>query len=416
VELRIEGVERVHEIGGHTARPGHEFVIVDTSWKNVIPLQLIDKTASQSPTAGFGLGAKKQAPDPANQTLEPTAYVVPMLRKQMWLLSDGRFADTVDLDVLPSVPDHLSKEGFSLPKLDDVVRGKVIFEAPVDVAYQAFQFYDNDNGHALIPLKGTPPSSPSPTVGPMRHNEILQLAVTEADAGPSGIVAPPGMRAFVVGLRGTSRSPKDIVDIPFLQFVYAQNEQGCVVRPEAAPTGLARAFEEIGSFPPTGANEGQLLFFVPAESKALRVLLRSAKGAPIDLPAPADFKPSWPTPTQTIADGTTLRVHLLPTPAWPTGSPGPDPARRLVDVVVENLNPSKGVELQSVQLRLVKQDGSFVEPSPSSADLPCRLIPDIVIPPATARRFALIYDVGPDEKVRMNYRGFELDETTVDAP
>ena len=97
VELRIEGVERVHEIDGHTARPGHEFVIVDTSWKNIIPLKLIDKTASQNPTAGFGLGGKKQAPDPANQKLEPTAYVVPMLRKQMWLFSDGRFADTVDL-------------------------------------------------------------------------------------------------------------------------------------------------------------------------------------------------------------------------------------------------------------------------------------------------------------------------------
>ena len=39
VELRIEGVERVHEIGGHAARPGHEFVIVDTSWKNIIPLK-----------------------------------------------------------------------------------------------------------------------------------------------------------------------------------------------------------------------------------------------------------------------------------------------------------------------------------------------------------------------------------------
>jgi hypothetical protein len=45
--VRIEGVERVHEIGGHTARPGHEFVIVDTSWKNIIPLKMIDKTASQ---------------------------------------------------------------------------------------------------------------------------------------------------------------------------------------------------------------------------------------------------------------------------------------------------------------------------------------------------------------------------------
>lgn len=412
MELTIEHVERVHEIGGRTARAGHEFVIVDTSWKNIIPLKLVDKTASQSPTAGFGLGAKRQAPDPANQKLEPTAYVVPMLRKQMWLLSDERFADTVDTDVLESVPEHLSKDGFGMPKLDDVVRGTVVFEAPIDVAYQAFQFYDTDNGHALIVLKGTPPAAPPPSVGPWRHNELLQLAVTEAGPAPPDITPPAGMRAFVVALRGSSRSPKDIVDIPFRQFVYAQNEQGCLVRPEPSPAGLARAFDDIGSFPPTGANEGQLLFFVPADTKAIKVLLRSATSTPLDLPAPSDFTPSWPAPSQSIADGTTLRVNVLPGHA---GSPSADGVtRRLLDVVVENLNPKKGIELDPVQLRLVRQDGSFVEPSASSSELPCRLIPDNVIPPASSRRFALAYDIAPDEKVRLNYRGFELDETTVD--
>ena len=411
VELRIEGVERVREINGHTARAGNEFVIVDTSWKNVIPLKLIDRTASQSPTAGFGLGAKKSTPDPANQTLEPTAYVVPMLKKQIWLLSDERFADTVDTDVLESVPGHLSKDGFTLAKLDDVLRGTVVFEAPVDVAYQAFQFYDTDNGHALIALKGAPPAAPPRAIGPVRHNELLQLAVTEA-APVSDAATPPGMRAFVVGLRGTSRSPKDIVDIPFRQFVYAQNEQGCLVRPEVSPAGLTRAFDEIGSFPPTGANEGQLLLFVPADTKALKVLLRSATSGPLDLPAPSDFKPSWPVPVQSITDGTTLRLHMLPGHAGAASSDGTP--RRLLDIVVENLNPKKGIELDPVQLRLVRQDGSFVEPSASSTELVCHLMPDNVFPPASTRRFALAYDIPPDEVVRLNYRGFELDETTVD--
>src|SRR5205814_1816062 len=173
-------------------------------------------------------------------------------------------------------------------------------------------------------------------------------------------------------------------------------------------------FDDVGSFPPTGANEGQLLFFVPAETKALKVLLRSATGTPLDLPAPSDFKPSWPTPSQSIADGTALRVNVLPGHA---SAPSTDGApRRLLDVVVENLNPKKGIELDPVQLRLVRQDGSFIEPSASSSELPCRIIPDNVIPPASARRFALAYDVAPDEKVRLNYRGFELDETTVDLP
>jgi hypothetical protein len=176
---------------------------------------------------------------------------------------------------------------------------------------------------------------------------------------------------------------------------------------------LPRAFDEIGSFPPTGANEGQLLFFVPADTKAIKVLLRSGTSAPIDLPAPSDFKPSWPTPAQSVTDGTTLRVHVLPGHGSVTAE---GTLRRLLDVVVENLNPTKGVELDPVQLRLVRQDGSFVEPSATPADVPCRLVPDNVIPAASARRFALAYAIAPDEKVRLNYRGFELDETTVDLP
>jgi hypothetical protein len=55
IELRVEGVQRTEEIAGRHARPGYEFVIVDTSWKNIIPLTPIDKSAqASSPTAGFG--------------------------------------------------------------------------------------------------------------------------------------------------------------------------------------------------------------------------------------------------------------------------------------------------------------------------------------------------------------------------
>jgi len=422
IELRVEGVRRTAEIAGRHSRPGCEFVIVDTSWKNIIPLTPIDKTAQASnPTAGFGgFGtSKRPPPDPANIVMAPTPYVVPMLAKQMWLLSDGRFADTVDLDAQPLVEGHFPLDGFGIQKLDDVVRGTLVFEARVGASYQAFQFYDNDHGHALVPLVGSPPPQAPPTLGPARENELLHLSVTEAGPAPGGITAPEGQRALVVGLRGSSRSPRDIIDIPVQQFIYAQTEQGCLSRPEPNPEGLARPIAEIASFPPTGANEGQLLFFVPASARAVRVLLRSEKGAPLDLPAPTDFQPTWPKPVQTITDGTTLRVHLLPAPGPPPNLPplAAGRAYELLDVVAENLNPTKGVELQSVQLRLQAADGSFIDPSPLSSGVPCRLSSDGVIPAATARRFLFVYETPGDQRPRkVNYRGFELQETTVGLP
>src|SRR4051794_35660300 len=117
IELRVEGVERVPEVGGRHARPGYEFVIVDTSWKNVIPLTAVNKKAQTgSPTGGFGgFGTSKAtSTDPADIEMTPTPYVVPMLAKQMWLFTDGRFADTVDLEAEEAVADHFSKDGFGI--------------------------------------------------------------------------------------------------------------------------------------------------------------------------------------------------------------------------------------------------------------------------------------------------------------
>jgi hypothetical protein len=415
VELRVEGVERVTELGDRHARPGYEFVIVDTSWKNIIPLSLVDKTP-QSPTGGFGLGAKRQAPDPANQSMEPTPYVVPALVNLFWLLSDDRFADPVDLAAQELVPNHLSAGGFGVAKLDEVIRGKLVFEAPAGAQYQAFQFYDVDHGHALIPLTDRKPA-PAPTIGPPRQNDLVQLALTEARFLPSDSSSAPGTRRFLLGVRGISRSPRDIAVVP-MKYLFAQTDQGCLASPEADPKGLTRAFGASATFVPTGANEGQLVVIVPAETHAIRLLLRAQNGGPIELPAAADFQPSWPAPVKSIADGTVMRVHVLPTPQPLPSLPAPSDGRalQLLDIVIENTN-SKGVEFQPVQLRLQAGDGSFVEPSTLSSDVPCHLPSDGTIPPGTARRFTLVYEVpaGPPLR-RLQYRGFELQEATVDLP
>ena len=261
IELRVEGVERLPRVGTRDARPGYEFVVVDTSWKNIIPLTPIDKNASaSSPTAGLsGFGtAKRPPPDPANIVMKPTAYVVPMLADQVWLMTDGRFADTVDLDAQTAVPGHLSPQGFSIPEFEQVLRGKLVFEAPKGAAFQALQFFDTNHGHARIPLVGTAPG-PAPSAGPARQNELVDVSLTEARAVGDAV---NGRRRWIVGLRGTSRSPKDIVKIP-LQFVFAQSDRGCLASPERDAAGLTRPFVDRASFPPAGANEGQLAFSAP---------------------------------------------------------------------------------------------------------------------------------------------------------
>jgi len=420
IELRVEGVATSDEIGGRHARPGYEFVIVDTLWKNIIPLKAINKKANASPTGGLGgfSTGRRPPPEPGDVTMEPTTYVVSMPKRQFWLFTDDRFGETPDQEAHDATPDHLPLQGFSIAKLDDTFRGKVVFEAPADAKYRTFQYYDTEFGYALFALGGTKPAAPAPTLGAARASSVLQLALTDAAFRQTDPPPPPGLRSYVIGLRGQSLSFKDIVDVQFGQFVFAMNDRGCIVQPEQNATGLSRPFGAIGSFPPTGANEGQVAFLLPEDTSAVKVLFRPSNGGPIDLPAGTDFAPKWPTPAHTFVDGTTMRVHLLPAPPRPATLAPPDDGRKqvLLDVAIENLVPKKGIEFQTVQLRLALAGGGFVDPSPISAQLPCRLDGAGVVPAGGVRRFQLVYDVAADAVARVNFRGFELNEATADLP
>lgn len=418
VELRVEGYQTTDTINGRHARPGYSFVIVDTTWKNVIPLARVehkapDRTAGAG-NLGFGGAGSKPEPGPDTSTMESTPYVVPQVPLHIWLLSDGRFADPIDIAATTATADHLPTTVFTISKLGDVLRGKVVFEAPATAEYQALQFLDTQYGHALISVKGLKSAPSPPPIRAAKQNTVVELAVTEASWSPTDRPAPPGLRYFTLGLRGISRSPTNIVDLKFDEYAFLQTDQGCVAQPETDVSWLGRPFGKLASFLPTAPDEGQLVFLVPSDTKSVKFLLRPVNGGPLDLAVDDSGAPSWPTPVRTIQDGSTLRVHVLPTPARPATLP-PAPAGReqvLLDVVVENLKPTQGIEFQAdQQLRLLDADGGFHQPDPVSAQVACRLTGAGVVPAGGSRRFMLVYTMPSGQGGRLQYRGFEKTET-----
>ncbi len=276
----------------------------------------------------------------------------------------------------------------------------------------------------------SPPAGAPPAVrAAPRENGYLRLQVTEAGFWPADRSAPPGLRYYTVGLLGTSKS--DSADPVFAQtkgndvlldvrrFVFGQNDQGCIVRPERDVAGVERLIGDSIAFPPVKHAEGRLVFLVPEDTVHMRVVIAPA-GEGLIVPAGPDFTPSWPAPLHTIDDGSTLRVHVLPSPR-PRASLPPAAAGRehvVVDVAVENRTAEQGVEFQtSQQLRLVDAGGRFVQPSaPLTKLLGCRLDDGDVIPPGQTRRLQVVYDVPAGAPRRLQYRGFEKDEATVDLP
>jgi hypothetical protein len=64
----------------------------------------------------------------------------------------------------------------------------------------------------------------------------------------------------------------------------------------------------------------------------------------------------------------------------------------------------------------VDDAGRFVQPSPLTTQLGCRLDDGDVIPPGHTRRLQAVYDMPAGEPRRLQYRGFEKEEATVDLP
>jgi hypothetical protein len=254
--------------------------------------------------------------------------------------------------------------------------------------------------------------------GPPRQNKLLRLKVTGSGFDPAAPAAPPGQRYYTVALSGVGRSRSDVA-IDVQRFVFAQDERGCMARPEADAPWLKNPLGATPVFNADRPTEGQIAFAVPEDSQHLRVLVAPAEIESLAVPAGEDFTPSWPAPVSTIEDGTTLRVLVLPRsePSAKISPPAAGRMRVVLDFVIENLKSTQGIEFTtSQQLRLIDPEGKFVQLDASTNALGCRLEDGGVIPPSQARRFMAAYELPDGAPLRLRYRGFEVEETSVDLP
>jgi hypothetical protein len=416
IEVRVTNYRTAATIGRQSASAGREFVILDTAWKNLIPPRKVNRKKATDRTAGmgglgFGGGATTQdkAADEANSTLEPVPFAVGPLPKHLWLVADGRYAEPIAVTATQEVEGRLPTGTLTIPAFEQVISGGVAFEAPANAKALSLLFLDSINGHLLLTIKGAPPVLANSLGGSGRvANTLVDLAFTGVSWSDAPATAA-GMRTLIIGLRGISRQTA-IVEVPFGRYAFLQTEQGCLVEPDPRATGVTRQLAPVGSFLPFVPREGQLAFAVPADTKAAALLVRLQQGGPIDFAVMGTVKPTWPTPEATIKDGDVLRVLKLPGTAVPAGLPAaPAGSDRIaLDLVVENLRPGAGIDLQpDQQFRVVGPDGKRYTPSRDTVRAPCRLTSNVV-PAGGSRRFTLVYDVPPGQPLQLEYRGFNV--------
>jgi Mg-chelatase subunit ChlD len=181
VTLTVVNAALSARYGSREAAPGRAFLIVATEWVNHIPLVQIK--------------GKNSA----------TAYMVPDLRDQAYLVADGTTVWQLDkkADGAPGVP---TRVGFTVSRPGEVLKGNLIFDVPAGAAPAslAFRFYDFAHGHMAMDLVGSLPQA-TPKFPPQK-NEVIEAAVYDLrqEAELQGSPVPPGMRHVVLDLRGRS--------------------------------------------------------------------------------------------------------------------------------------------------------------------------------------------------------------------
>ena len=261
LRLTVESVRCDSTYGDAAAPAGRQWCVVRGRWENHIDA----KRAAEREVA--------------------TQYLAENLARHLYLVIDGaalgtlqpQLIDTAGRPVLAAV---------SLPKPGAVCAGDMVFEIQAGSYTSAeLRFYDDITGYISLSLAGAPPVEQP--VGPVLRNQVGEFALFAVSGPAKEPVAPAGMRAVAVELRGRSLWK---TTGPAPQYDWAKPPGATVERinlmdwPDTRKSFLLLAdgeyaYAAVGGTLPEGVRflpefftGGTLVYFVPAEAKSLELV------------------------------------------------------------------------------------------------------------------------------------------------
>ena len=407
-ELEVHGFKLQASYARVKAPEGGALILVDTQWRNVLPLGLV-----------YG-------------QLKSTSYRIPDLRDHAYLVADGcrllRIAPDAD-----GAPGHLTVRGFELPDLGSTRRGWLAFIADTPPQHSLqLRVYDFAHGHLFVDLMGTPPA-PTASIGPLQGNEVLEAGVfgVRTLSEWRGTPAPAGKTFVAVELRARSHFTQEVEARVFdphaaegakmqlgtvSDWTEANRHAQLVVDGIYATPPLASSpLGDAPRFLPDLVTGADFVFLAPADFKSLALRGDFPNAS---LPGGARIRPKGLTfalqgeAPPTVAgdvlgavDDDVLRVELLTCAAEAAG------ADRLVTCTVRvHVRGERGETFQTRdQLMLTLADASQrAYDADASAALRWAPSPLLFIPPASTRVFALAFRAPSAGKLRLCYRGLTL--------
>ena len=432
VSLTVRGYRVAPEYGGLKPAAGGSVLVLDTEWRNIIPLTLIyDRQI-------------------------PTEYRIPNLGDHLYLVFDGSVVSRI-LAGAEGRPGLAGVKDFRLEEIGSRIEGNVLFELPPGrIRTLELRFYDYAHGHFSIalaaPPEGTNLEEPK-LVGKLQKNEVVEMGAYDLRkaAELDGQKARAGMQFVLADLRGrslfelqgdaTAFDPKakkgakmkigtvaDWKDAwKYVQLV-VDGEYGYMPLPSSTLPAEPRFLPDI----PTG---GRVVFLAPAETRSIELrcdfpnaqapgseaVLRP-KGLTLALEGERPALADRPAIASVNDDNFRFAVTGQAATAEHAGDSAGEGRKFLaLDVTVRNAGKSGDFFQPMDQLKYATRAGDQIvmdDLSMKGARPPGKIL---WIPPGERRSFQAVFRIPADEvKPRLAYAGVSLakvlDLKPIEAP
>jgi hypothetical protein len=403
VAVKIIESLTVEELSGEKAAPGKVFLIIKTEWENVHPKQKIEKAKLEGKsdrTMGVSTFAGKKKKK-AEYVEADVAYMVEKLFDHVYLVADG-LAYSLQ-EITETIPEGVElRKPFTIEKQGEKRKAAFVYSIPENAENLAFQFFDYEYGHILLPIKGNPDSAKGTGKAPGKILDHIQTNVLEITSHAIDFQdtyydkkAPEGWRYAVVQISGKSlsgRTVKDIVQIEPTEYTWMTTEGGYLYY----ASGGSTTEEGMIRFTPEIYQSQELAFLIPSSGQTAQLGIRLRND--VFLLNLTHAKPlTKPEALATHRDGDVMEVMVF--------GKRMENGKVIMDLGIQSLVTS-GIEIQrDAQFMLVADDEKISLDDSLTDELRHRPPTPFVIPPKTFVRFELAFEVDATP-TSFYYRGY----------
>ena len=407
IELTVFDYQLKECIGEEEADSDEIFIIISTLWQNIIPP--VKKEISQSKDKGVG-GLGFGTPKPQEQTQEVelfTPYLVRNLPDNMYLVINNKHIAQID-KITNKLSAPLPLKNLTLPEYEDELEGAIAFRSyKEEINSLLLVFFDFEQGHIQIPLMELSETKEEIPALITQENEYLKISFY-------GIKPQGDISLIDLGVESVSRG--NVVDLDFGRNVFLI-EDGLYQYEALETEEIPFSLYGFTRFLPHWERRGYLAFKIPPIQKSLSLLVNIPRAKPLSFNLNPNIPISpLPQPVVTITDGEIAKIDILglTRASMIKGQyPEKDQQYLILDIITHCTPLDQGnLILQSgKQFILTDQSGNKYSMAEVTQTIPHGIKSEQIVPPGTALRFNLAYEVPLNiQKIILYYRGFTLEE------